>query len=201
MKNNVIPFGANAMPVPPTSRSGGSIHENWRRNQVRKQLMKAIKDEGLLVKAEIAFEWWPSLMQCAVDLCQHIGTQLCIEGGKPIAYATIFRAIREFHKYLSESRNVEKAATQFLHEVLNLANELSKYVIFVEHKDGRKSSWYPFKQPYAEWLRENEDAQNVQISLSSFIFDDEYSVARRRLATLTMTDADYGLVFALRGVK
>lgn len=201
MTNNVIPFDTNQTMVLPASRTGGSIHETWRRNQVRNQMMKAIKDEGLNVQAEIAFEWWPSLLACAVDLCQHIGTQLCLENGKPIAYVSIFRSIRQFQQCLEQSRNVEKAATQFLNEVLNLANELSKYDIFVEHKDGRRSTWYPFKQPYSEWLRENEDSQSVQISLSKFVFDDEYSVARRRLATLTMTDADYGLVFALRGVK
>ena len=201
MKNNVIPFDTDSTAVRSTTRFGGSIHENWRRNQIKKQLMKSIRDEGLLVQAEIAFEWWPSLLTCSVDLCHHMGTQLCIDGGKPIAYATIYKAIRVFEKTLADTRNVEAAATHFLNEVLNLANELSQYVIYVQHKDERKNAWYPFKQPYAEWLRENDDAQNVQIERSSFVFDDEYSVARRRLATLTMTNSDYGLVFALRGVK
>jgi hypothetical protein len=200
MKNNVIQFDSSQAAGPAT-KIATSFHENWRRNQVRKLLMRAIKEEGILVQAQIAFEWWPSLLTCSVDLCQHVGTQVCISGGKPIAYATVFRAVRAFEKCLANSKNVEKSAAEFLNEILNLADEVSQYMIFVEHKDGRTCCWAPFKQSYSDWLRENDDVQNVQITHASFVFDDEYSVARRRLATLTMTDGDFGLVFALRGVK
>lgn len=156
-----------------------------------------IRHERLKQPATFAFTSWPTLESCAIALYAHLGPDILMADQKPLACTTLCDAIRAFEQTYCGTHDMESAALAFLQTVVLVAETLCNHTVYVTHPDQRKHCWMPFQQSYPNWLSDNSGYLHVQIRPNSFVFDDELASARRRIATLTMSHADYARVFGI----
>jgi hypothetical protein len=153
--------------------------------------------EGLTPQATLAFTSWPTLHSCAIELYEHLGQHLVLADQKPLARATLVEAICAFEDALHRTQHLERAVLAFLTTTVNVAEILCSHIVYVTHPDQSTHNWMPFKQSYDNWLLDNAGYLHIQTQANPFVFDDDLAAARRRIASLTLSHADYARVFGL----
>jgi hypothetical protein len=179
------------------TRQPAERHETQKSAQARELLHIDIGHEGLTQQATLAFTSWPTLERCAIELYEHLGQHIVLANQKPLARATIGEAIRVFDDTLRSTHHLERAVLAFLTTTVNVAEILCSHVVYVTHSNQSTHRWMPFKQSYDNWLSDNAGYLHIQIQTNPFVFDDDLAAARRRIASITLSHADYARVFGI----
>lgn len=167
----------------------------WRKKSAKKEMHEMLRQNGLSHQAACAFGWWPTLENSCVELIMHLGSsQLLVNNNDSLAHATIRMAIRSFDSTYASTAKIDNAVKSFLESFLAVADDLTSQRIYAEMGE-QIWFWEPFRQSYDIWREEIATDATVKISGKYFIFDDDLLVARRMLATLTLSKTDYKLAF------
>lgn len=168
----------------------------WRSAHAHKSLLRALAARGLAHQADSAFSWWPTLLNTAVALCEHVGDEIQSESGECLAHLTVGEAVKAFNLAINETGRIDDGVTAFLRTVVDVADELMQVVIFVQDADGKRHCWRQFNEAFDDWRRDQDPALEIQMRPALYLFGDELWAARRMLATITMTPNDFGRLFS-----
>lgn len=170
----------------------GESRAEWRRANTKKRLFQSLKEQKLHQNAEFIFKWWPNLEEVAINYSEHLGESLVTESRRSFCYDVIARAVRAYDEEFAVGDNREAAAHAFLIALVDSAEDLLQFRVYVTDEKGRSQTWDMFNRAWADWYKDFVAAAKVQIEPALVMaFGDQVWAAKRMLAAKVMRPIDF----------